>query len=146
VQADPVEIAIPGQASISCNAGIPGKQAEARDAPREPGLQPIPEMPQPCCFACHLGRGNGGCATDPDAERRRQGSRAQVALLTAAVDQRQKAHARPPPDVERADSLRSIDLMAGNRHEIDMHCLNIERNLAEGLSRVGMEEHPPGAA
>ena len=75
-----------------------------------------------------------------DAERRRQGARAEAALLATAHDQRLQPHARLAAHVERADALRAVDLVAGDAHQVDLHRLDVERDLAGGLGRVGVEE------
>src|SRR6185369_9429680 len=64
---------------------------------------------------------------------------AHAALLPAAMDQRLKPHARLAPDIERADALWPIDLVAGDRHHVDVHRIDIERDLADSLGRIGVE-------
>ena len=88
----------------------------------------------------HLLHGDLGGLAQPDAERRRQGARAEAALLAAAHDQRHQPHARLAADVERADALGPVDLVAGDAHQVDVHRLDVERDLAGGLRRVGVEE------
>ena len=88
----------------------------------------------------HLLHGDLGRLAQADAERRRQGARAEATLLPAAHDQRHQAHARLAADVERADALGPVDLVARDAHQVDVHRLDVERDLAGGLGRVGVEE------
>ena len=150
-----------GQASISSGAVSPGKErlrlpgSRCSGSPltRSPGmrririrLQPVASRRSRSASSAISARGDRRGAAEPDAERRRQGARAQAALLPAAVDQRQQPHPRPAPDIERADALRPVDLVAGDRQQVDLHRLDIERDLAEGLRRIGVEQHAAGAA
>ena len=78
-------------------------------------------------------------------ERRRQsddtgdilGAGALAALLCAALDnieQRQAALC-----VQNAYALGSMELMSGHGQQVDVHIHNIQRHMAGGLNRVGME-------
>ncbi len=49
-------------------------------------------------------------------------------------------HARPAPDIQRADALRTVDLVAADRGEIDLPARQVERDLAGGLGDVGVEQ------
>ncbi len=61
--------------------------------------------------------------------------------MAAAVDLLGDLHARiAAANVQRADTLRPIDLMAGERQHIDVVLLHIDRNLAHSLHRVGVED------
>ncbi len=55
------------------------------------------------------------------------------------MDQRLEAHARLAPDIERAHALRPVDLVAGDRQQVDVHRIDVERDLADRLRRVGVE-------
>src|SRR5262249_28415440 len=116
-----------------------------QEAP-DTGEEAAPQPEEPFGLLCHLGGGQGGGYAEPDAKRRRQGAGAQAALLPAAIDLRLAARPRPAPDVERANTFRPVDLMAGYRHEVDAHGIDVERELAEGLRCVGVEEDAPRAA
>ena len=59
-----------------------------------------------------------------------------AALLAAADDHRHQAHPRLAADVERTDALGAVDLVSGDAHEIDVHRLDIERDLAGSLGRA----------
>src|SRR5207237_10059765 len=62
----------------------------------------------------------------------------------ATVDPRRGAHQRPAPDIERADALRTIQLVGRQAQEVDPHRLDIERDLAGGLRGVAVEPGAPG--
>ena len=47
--------------------------------------------------------------------------------------------------VERADALRSVDLVRRDRQQVDAHRVDVERDAAEGLRRVGVEQDAAGA-
>lgn len=44
-------------------------------------------------------------------------------------------------DVECTDALRSINLMAADRHKVDIQFININRYLSDGLRSICMKEH-----
>src|SRR3954466_10017113 len=56
-------------------------------------------------------------------------------------------HNRPQPDrriatqVERSDSFRSVRLMRGERHQIDIHCVHVNEQLAHALRCIDVEQH-----
>ena len=63
--------------------------------------------------------------------------------MTAAADLLGEQHARiAAPHVERADALRAVHLVRAERHQIDLHLVDVERHLADRLHRVGVEEDP----
>src|SRR6266571_3605470 len=41
--------------------------------------------------------------------------------------------------IDRSDTLRSINLVAAKRHQIDIHVPDIDRNLPDCLSSIGVE-------
>ena len=88
----------------------------------------------------HLRLCDGRRLANADDQRRRQGAGAQAALLSAAIDQRRDAGARPAPDIERADALRPVHLVAGNRRKIDTQSLTLNGYFSNSLRRVGVEQ------
>ena len=88
----------------------------------------------------HFRRGQPAGLAEADDQRRRQRAGAQAALLAAAGEQRRQPHARPAADVQRADPLRAIDLVAADRREIDLPAGQVERDLAHRLGDVGVEQ------
>ena len=67
--------------------------------------------------------------------------RAHAALVAAAVDLLGDLDARvAAADVQRADTLGAVDLVAGEREHVDVVLLHVDRDLADGLDGVGVEE------
>jgi hypothetical protein len=62
--------------------------------------------------------------------------------VAAAVNLRGDLHARvAPANVERAHALGAVNLVSGEREHVDVVGDHVDRNLAHGLHRVGVEEH-----
>ncbi len=61
-------------------------------------------------------------------------------LLGPAVDQRRQL--QPPANIQKTHPLRAVQLMGGGRKQIHLQCLYIQGDLAEGLHRISVEEHP----
>ena len=78
---------------------------------------------------------------EADDARDVQRAGAHAALVAAAVDDRRQQHARiPAPHVERADALRPVHLVRAERRQVDLQLVDVERNLADRLHRVGVEQ------
>ena len=135
------QIEVPGEAPL----GI-AIEPDLRQALPDPVEKAPPEAEEAQRFVNHLGLGQSRRLAEPNAERRRQSARSHAPLLPAAVDQRRDPRPRPPAHIERADALGSVNLVARDRHQIDVHRLDIERDLADRLRRVGVEENPARAA
>src|SRR3974390_3656529 len=45
------------------------------------------------------------------------------------------------PDVERADALRGMNLVAGNRERVAGDSVDVDRDLGSGLHRIGVETY-----
>jgi hypothetical protein len=56
--------------------------------------------------------------------------------LTATVNDGLEAHTRPPPHVERTNTLRSVHLVAADAQQVNVHRVHVDRNLADRLRRV----------
>lgn len=80
----------------------------------------------------------------PDDRRDVFGAGAASALLLAAVDEVGQQDALP--DVEGADPLGGVDLVAGEGEHVDLLGLHVDRNVADRLHRVGVEPDAPFAA
>ena len=62
--------------------------------------------------------------------------------MAAAVDLRHQAHPRPfLPHVQGPDAFRSVDLVGGEGHQVDLERFDIHRDLADALRRVAVEEN-----
>ena len=75
-----------------------------------------------------------------------QRSRAHAALVTAAVNLRCHSQERLAPHEQRAYTLRSVDLVAGDAHEINVVAAHVDVDLADALGGVGVERYAPLAA
>jgi hypothetical protein len=153
-QSDLVE---PGDQGIGVDAlerevQVPGQPARLGPVERDPGhvlpearQQPAPQARQPRGFGLALCPTDGEGAAQPDAQGDRQRPRPEPLLVAAAMEQRFQPDARPrapaPPDVEEAHPLRSVDLVGGAREQVDADVLDVERDLAERLGGVGVEQH-----
>lgn len=62
-------------------------------------------------------------------QRRGQRPRAVAALLPAARHQRLEADARLAADVQRADALGAVALVARDGHQVDVHRVHVQREL-----------------
>ena len=86
------------------------------------------------CFkkvARHLGLSDDAGLAEADDARHVERSLTQAAFVAAAVQQRLQAHARfAATDIERADALRPIDLVRGQRQQIDAERLHVDRLFA----------------
>jgi hypothetical protein len=61
-------------------------------------------------------------------------------LLAAAVDQGFESDASP--DVEGGDTFRGVHLVPDQGQQIDPERGDVDRNLADGLGGVGVEQNP----
>ena len=52
----------------------------------------------------------------------------------------------PPPDVDGADALGPVHLVAADGHEVDLEIIHTHGDLADRLGTVGVEEHALAAA
>ena len=77
---------------------------------------------------------------EPDDAGHVLGPRPQPPLLPGPDDHRPQAH--PAPHEERADALRGVELVSGDRQEVDAERRHVDRHLAERLRRVGMDQRP----
>ncbi|MGY4412500.1 hypothetical protein ACVWW4_004236 [Bradyrhizobium sp. LB7.1] len=75
---------------------------------------------------------------EPNNARNVLGASAAMPLLCAAEDQRSEldvlAH------IQRADPLRTMELMAGERQHVDVRSLQVNRNPPDRLDRIGVKE------
>src|SRR6185312_8010773 len=89
----------------------------------------------------HFALRNGAGFAKSDDARDIQSSGTHAALVAAAIHLRRQLHARGlAADVEGAGALRSIELMGGNRHDVDVVFVDVDRNLTDRLYAVGVEQ------
>src|SRR5215216_5633303 len=72
-----------------------------------------------------------------DREQRALSAGTPAAFVPGAVDER--LDAATAPDEQSADAFRRIDLVAGDRQEIDAESFDVGGDLADRLRRIGME-------
>ena len=94
----------------------------------------------------HLLTGDRARLPEADAERGREGARAQAALLAPAGDERLHPNPWAAANVDGADALGAVDLVPGDGEQVDLHVLDVDRDLTHRLRGVGVEEHLVGAA
>src|SRR5580765_2001061 len=68
-------------------------------------------------------------------------SGAETAFMAAAIDHRSKPHRGVLANVKCATPFGAIKLMRGQGSQIDIGTGDIQRNLAQGLHSVRVEEH-----
>ena len=106
------------------------------------GLQAIAHRSQTYRFRSHFLLAQFAGLAESDDHRHRQSAGAHAALVSAAVHLRGDPHAGVLlSDIEGADTFRAIDLMGRKRHQVDPHILHIDRDFADALRRIAMEEH-----
>ena len=110
----------------------------ARDRREDAQLEPIAERAQARAFFAHLLQRELGGRRRGRRCRERSPSRAAIALLPAAGHRAAGAARRAAP--ERADAFRSVELVRGDREQIDAQRLHVDRDLARRLHRIGMQQ------
>eukprot|EP00038_Savillea_parva_P006327 m.162992 g.162992 ORF g.162992 m.162992 type:complete len:304 (-) comp12259_c0_seq1:573-1484(-) len=91
-------------------------------------------------IALHVVLGNGTGLAQSDTQRCGQGPATHATLLPAARDERLEADARAASHVQRTHALGAVNLVTRDGHEINVHVIDIDRNLADGLGGVRVEE------
>ena len=77
--------------------------------------------------------------THADELVRRQRARPQAAFLSAAELQRRDPDAPLAPDAECADTLRTVQLVGGQRQQVDVPPAGVDRHLARSLRCVDVQ-------
>ena len=104
--------------------------------------QLLPQVQKASGFPDPFPLGDRARLAEADDERHGESAGAQPPFVAAAFDLRNQP--RPglsPADGQRADALRTVDLMRRKRSEIDI--LRIEWNLAYRLCSICVEEDSP---
>ncbi len=110
----------------------------ARHRRQDARLQPIAQRGETRPFGVDLAPGDLGGDAESDQRRHVLGARAAIALLAAAGHEGQHAHAALDP--QRARAFRTVELVRGDRQQIDAERADIDRQLAGGLHRIGMKQ------
>src|SRR5579863_61483 len=101
----------------------------------------IAETAQLLGLAGHFFGRDGASFAQADNAGDIQRSGAHAALMAAAIDNGGNLNAGIfSADVQRADALGPVHFVAGDRHEVDIHLVHIDWNLADGLGGVGVED------
>src|SRR5712692_332376 len=85
------------------------------------------------------GKRQFGSLAQADNPRDILGSGTARAFMASAVKHRFQQ--RPLADIQCADTLRRVNLVAGNCQEVAANLVHINRNLARTLNRIGVEVH-----
>src|SRR5690606_33827998 len=114
------------------------------------GAQAFPEpVPQPADagrvdFALALSQLNRRPHTDNLVCGQRAGT--QAGLLSASMDQRPQPDGRLAANIKSPYSLGPVGLVRCERQQIDVHRLDVDRQLASALRRIHVERHAALAA
>lgn len=68
----------------------------------------------------------------------RQGAGTHTALVTAAVHLRFDTYARFTTHIQRTDTFRAIDFVAGERHQVDFQLAQVDRQFAHALGCINV--------
>ena len=153
--ADPVETATPfeverdeqrlGLDTVEADVGRvghpPGRVAVddgARHAGQDPGFETVPQARDVARSVLELRPGDAGGGAQPRDGRHVLGTRPATPLLPAAGRGRDQPPAAPHP--ERAGALRPVELVGRQRQQIDAETLHVDRDLADRLHGVRVEQ------
>ena len=78
--------------------------------------------------------------TKSHSEGSRHCTRPESPLLPSSALNWFNAYTRPPAHVQRPHSLGTVHLVAADGHEVDVHVVHVHGDLADGLSRVSVQE------
>ena len=115
-------------------------QPDVRDALRDAVDQPVAEGLHPGALLSHRGQCDLARFAQTDDAGDVVRARALAALLRAAVQIRGKPDSLA--DVERADALRPVELVAREREHIHAQFPDVDGHLADRLRGVRVEENP----
>src|SRR5438552_12491468 len=123
--------------------GNPGRTLavthDARDALQERGLEPVSQSPDARPVLVQLlARQLGGL---PQAHDRGNVLRPGTSSLLVLAAELERNRLEPPLHVERADSLRTVELVSGDRGEHRLPGLDVDRDLARCLDGIHVECH-----
>src|SRR5208282_4139983 len=98
-------------------------------------------------FLWHLFLRNGAGLAEAGDTGNIERPRAHSAFVAAAVNLRHQLHPRIlAAHLQRARAFRPIQLVPGDGRDVDVHLVDVDRNLADRLHGVGMEDHAAFAA
>src|SRR6185312_13694143 len=120
-----------GRVTVQPRVGHPGPDAVP---------QAVPQGRHPSPLLVHVAGADLGGLAEPDDARHVLGAGPAPALVLAAV--LDGHHLRPPADPQARDALGAVDLVAGERQQVDVG--EVEIDLAERLHGVDVERHAGG--
>jgi len=140
VQAEPDDRAIPSRA-ISSDSASTAVEPQLFDAFEKSILQAIAQRRGVLGVALALRRDELAGSAEASDSGDVQGPRAHAALVAAAVQNRAQPRPRAPAaDVESADAFRTVDFVGAHRQQVDVHRVDVDRQHADALRGVGVEE------
>jgi hypothetical protein len=103
--------------------------------------QPVAQRSQARGFARHLVlRQGAGRAQPDDSGTFKVPERRPRSWPPPSVCGSRRTRRWRPPHVESADTFRAIELVRRERQQIDRHRVDVERDLADRLRRIGVEQ------
>src|SRR5437899_431797 len=104
-------------------------------------LQAVAHRRDPLALGRHFLLTELASLPEPHDEGNGQGAGPHPALVAAPVDLRHQAHPRAFfPHVQGPDAFRSVDLVGGEGHQVNLERFDVHRDLADGLRGVAVEE------
>jgi hypothetical protein len=88
----------------------------------------------------HLLLGDLAGGAKANGKRGGESAATEAPLLPSSALEGLEADARPAADVEGADALGAVELVAGDGEEVDVHGVDVDGDLADGLGGIGVEE------
>ena len=156
VQAAPVDTQIPSRSSAAASRcpgapakptfRVPGSRAPASPCRRAPGiasrrrLEPITQHREARRLGVERRPRQPGRDAEADDPGDVLGARAALALLVSPLGRGRER--RAGPQVDRARPFGPMKLVGRQRQRVDAQRRDVERQLAAGLDRVGVEQRP----
>ncbi len=111
------------------------------DAGGDPGVEAFAEGQNARGLGVAFLQGEGGGRAEADDRGDGERAGAESALVAAAVDEGGEADLGvAAADVEGADPLGAVELVGGKGHQVELVVVHVDREAADGLGGVGVEE------
>ena len=115
---------------------------DVADAPNKVAFEPVAQRAHAGGVALQAWDGDLGRLAETDDPRDVLGAAAARAFLTSAVNH--GGELETAPNVERSDAFGPVQLVGGERQEIDRATLEIDRRASRRLNRVRVEDRADG--
>lgn len=89
----------------------------------------------------HFFLGNAASFAKASNQRRSECATAQATLLATTSNERVQSDPGSTTHVAGADALGAVNFMRRNGHQVNVHGVDIQRNLSDGLRGVSVEEN-----